>query len=111
MSWGRDNRTCGIRVIGAGTGLRLEHRVPGADVNQYLAVAAIIAAGVYGIENKVELEPETRGNAYESSAPRIPLTLRDARDTFSGSARVRTLLGDEVVEHYAHHRLGEDARI
>ncbi len=85
IAWGLDNRTCALRVVGHGSGLRVENRVPGGDVNQYLAVAALIAGGLYGIENELELEPIFEGNAYGSDAPRVPTSLRDAAELFGAS--------------------------
>ena len=78
IAWGADNRTLALRVVGHGHGMRVEHRVPGGDVNQYLAVAGLIAAGMYGIENKLELEEITLGNGYESDKPHVPTSLREA---------------------------------
>ncbi len=103
VAWGRDNRTCSMRVVGHGAGMRVENRLPGADVNPYLALAAMIAAGLHGIEQGLELEPVFEGNAYVSDKPRVPATLRDARDLFSGSSVARSAFGDEVVEHYLNH--------
>ncbi|MDX2007163.1 MAG: glutamine synthetase family protein [Meiothermus sp.] len=100
VAWGRDNRTCGFRVVGHGAGLRVENRVPGADVNPYLALAAMIAAGLHGIENNLELEPEFRGNAYLSRKPRVPGHMRLARDLFARSKTARAAFGAEVVDHY-----------
>jgi glutamine synthetase len=103
VAWGVDNRTCALRVVGHGAGLRVENRIPGGDVNQYLAVAALIAGGLYGIENELELEPIFEGNAYGSSAPRVPTTLRDAAELLSASTIARTAFGDEVVDHYLNN--------
>jgi glutamine synthetase len=103
VAWGLDNRTCALRVVGKGHSLRVENRVPGGDVNQYLAVAALIAGGLYGIENELELEPIFEGNAYGSAAPRVPTTLREAADLFAGSAVARSAFGAEVVEHYLNN--------
>jgi len=100
VAWGHDNRTCSLRVVGHGHGLRFENRVPGADVNPYLASAAIVAAGLAGVEEELELEPELVGNAYTSDAPRVPKTLREARELFAASALARKAFGDEVVDHY-----------
>ncbi|SHM29669.1 glutamine synthetase family protein [Cryptosporangium aurantiacum] len=100
VAWGRDNRTCALRVVGHGHALRVENRVPGADVNPYLASAAMLVAGLAGIEEELPLEPELVGNAYVSDAPRVPKTLRDARDAFAASALARTAFGDDVVDHY-----------
>jgi glutamine synthetase len=109
VAWGLDNRTCALRVVGHGLGLRVENRVPGGDVNQYLATAAIIAAGLHGIENELELEPLLEGNAYDSGKPRVPSTLRDAAELFEGSAIARAAFGDEVVEHYLNNARVEQA--
>lgn len=83
--------------------MRVENRVPGGDVNQYLAVAALIAAGLHGIENELELEDAFVGNAYTGGAPRVPSSLREAAQLFSDSAIARAAFGDEVVEHYLNN--------
>jgi glutamine synthetase len=103
VAWGVDNRTCALRVVGHGQSLRVENRVPGGDVNQYLAVAALIAGGLYGIEHELELEPIFTGNAYGSDAPRVPASLRDAAELFSASTIAREALGDDVVDHYLNN--------
>ena len=103
IAWGLDNRTCALRVVGHGHGLRVENRVPGGDVNQYLAVSALIAAGLYGIENELELDDVFVGNAYAGDAPRVPATLREATALFAGSAVAREAFGTEVVEHYLNN--------
>jgi glutamine synthetase len=100
IAWGEDNRTCAFRVVGHGESLRVEDRVAGGDVNPYLAVAALIAAGLHGIENELPLEPIFVGNAYDSDKPRVPATLRDAADLLAGSELARAAFGPEVVEHY-----------
>ncbi len=100
VAWGKDNRTCSMRVVGHGQGLRVENRLPGADVNPYLALAAMIAAGLHGIENELELEPAFEGNAYESDKPHVPHTMYAARDLFADSAVARDAFGQEVVDHY-----------
>ncbi|SFH32666.1 glutamine synthetase family protein [Amycolatopsis regifaucium] len=100
VAWGTDNRTCALRVVGHGESLRTENRVPGGDVNPYLAVAALIAAGLHGIENELELEPEFQGNAYGSGKPTVPTTLREAAALLDQSTLARTAFGDEVVDHY-----------
>jgi glutamine synthetase len=100
IAWGEDNRTCAVRLVGQGKGARLENRVPGGDVNPYLAIAAMIAGGLHGIDEGLELGPELVGNAYDSDLPKVPSTLRDARDAFSSSAVARACFGDEVVDHY-----------
>ncbi len=98
--WGEDNRTCSLRAVGHGQGVRVENRVPGADVNPYLALAAIIAAGLHGIDNELDPGAPYEGNAYESDAERVPHTLYDARDAFAGSEIAREAFGQEVVDHY-----------
>ena len=103
IAWGLDNRTCALRVVGRGHGMRVENRVPGGDVNQYLAVSALIAAGLYGIENELELDDVFVGNAYDSDAARVPATLRDAATLFAESAVARAAFGDEVVDHYLNN--------
>ena len=103
VAWGRDNRTCSMRVVGHGPALRVESRVAGGDVNPYLAIAAMIAAGLHGIDNELELEPPLEGNAYTSDKPRVPSTLRDARDLFAGSDVAREAFGEEVVAHYVNN--------
>jgi glutamine synthetase len=103
VAWGMDNRTCALRVVGHGHGLRVENRVPGGDVNPYLAVAAIIAGGLYGIENSLELEPMLVGNGYTSDKPRVPATLRDAADLFAASSIAKDAFGAEVVAHYLNN--------
>src|SRR3954468_21340005 len=100
VAWGRDNRTCAMRVVGHGPSLRVESRVAGADVNPYLALSAMIASGLHGIDSEGQLEPAFEGNAYESDKPRVPSTLRDARELFAGSAIAREAFGKEVVDHY-----------
>jgi glutamine synthetase len=100
IAWGHDNRTCSLRVVGHGAGLRVENRVPGGDVNPYLGLAGMLAGGLYGIENGLELEDAFVGNAYESDKPHVPMTLHEARDLFSASAIARATFGDEVVDHY-----------
>jgi glutamine synthetase len=102
VRWGRDNRTCALRVVGHGESLRMEHRVPGADVNPYLAVAALIAAGLHGIEQSLALEPACASNAYAEDGARLPTTLRDALDLWRCSSIARGAFGDDVVDHYAN---------
>ncbi len=102
VAWGRDNRTCALRVVGHGPGLRVENRVPGGDVNPYLAVAAMLAGGLHGIREGLVLEPRFDGNAYASDKARVPTTLSQARELLLGSSMARAAFGDDVVEHYAH---------
>jgi glutamine synthetase len=102
IAWGLDNRTCAIRLVGKGASARLENRVPGGDVNPYLALAGMLAGGLHGVAEELPLEPELVGNAYASDKPHVPSTLREARDAFHGSALARKLFGDEVVDHYTN---------
>jgi glutamine synthetase len=103
LAWGLDNRTCALRVVGQGLGMRVENRVPGGDVNQYLAVSALIAAGLYGIDNELELEDAYEGNAYTSDVSRVPATLRESAELFAASTFAREAFGDEVVDHYLNN--------
>ncbi len=105
IRWGRDNRTCALRLVGhGGSSIRVENRVPGGDVNPYLAIAALVAGARYGIEHELVLEPEFTGNAYDdATAPRVPGTLREALTLWEGSAIARAAFGDEVVDHYANN--------
>src|SRR6202044_3342835 len=100
VAWGEDNRTCAFRVVGHGESLRVEDRVAGGDVNPYLAVAALIAAGLPDIENGLPPEPIFVGNAYDSDKPRVPANLLDAADLLAGSELAKAAFGTEVVEHY-----------
>ncbi|MET0791966.1 MAG: glutamine synthetase family protein [Polyangiaceae bacterium] len=105
-TWGIENRTCSLRVIGAGdpSALRVEHRQPAADMNPYLALAATLGAGLWGIEHKLALPPEARGDAAAGSAERIPRTLREANAALEASSAAREILGAEFVEHYVRTR-------
>lgn len=101
--WSHDNRTCGFRVVGESRSLRIENRVPGADINPYLALAATIAAGLWGIEHAVEPPPMFEGDAYHAEGlRRVPATLREATGELAQSAIAREAFGDRVVEHYLH---------
>ena len=101
--WSRDNRTAGFRVLGHGPSTRIECRIPGADVNPYLAYAAMIAAGLHGVEAGLELDPAFVGDAYGSSnIPAVPPTLHEALDLLDSSAVLRSAFGGEVVDHYVH---------
>jgi glutamine synthetase len=103
LRWGVDNRTCALRIAGHGAGMRVENRVPGGDVNPYLAIAALIAGALHGIEDELELEDEFEGNAYEdATAPRVPATLRDAAELWRLSATAAAAFGEDVVAHYAN---------
>jgi glutamine synthetase len=98
--WGHDNRTCSLRIVGHGEALRLENRMPAADVNPYLALAAMVAAGLHGIDNELELEEPFEGNAYESDKPRMPDSMPAAAGLFAGSDVARSAFGQDVVDHY-----------
>jgi glutamine synthetase len=100
VAWGKDNRTCSMRVVGHGGSLRVENRLAGGDVNPYLAIAAMIAAGLHGMENELPLEEEFVGNAYEADKPHVPTNLREAQQLFAESEAARSAFGVEVVEHY-----------
>ena len=100
VAWGRDNRTCSLRVVGHGHSLRVENRVPGGDVNPYLAVAGMIAAGLDGIDRELPLEAEFQGNAYGADRAQVPSTLRDAADLFAASDLAKSAFGEGVVAHY-----------
>lgn len=102
--WSADNRTAGFRVCGADTkAVRVECRIPGADINPYMACAALLAAGLDGIEKKMALEPEMSGDMYSARDIReIPKTLREAADLLHRSAMLRAAFGDDVVDHYHH---------
>jgi glutamine synthetase len=106
VRWGVDNRTCALRLVGHGSSLRPENRTPGGDVNPYLAVAAMIAAGLHGIDHELPLEPACAGNAYDDSAAntlRVPHTLRDALELWEKSELAAAAFGTEVVGHYANY--------
>ncbi len=101
VAWGHDNRTCSLRVVGHGPSLRFENRVGGADLNPYLALSAIIASGLHGVDQGLELEPALEGNAYVAhERPRLPRTLRDARELFAASEVAREAFGEDVLAHY-----------
>ncbi|HET7195980.1 MAG TPA: glutamine synthetase family protein, partial [Nocardioides sp.] len=102
IAWGMDNRTCAVRLVGRGAAARMENRIPGADVNPYLALAAMIAGGLHGIEQELPLEDELVGNAYTSDKAHVPGTLADAREAFATSEVAKAALGDEVVQHYVN---------
>jgi glutamine synthetase len=102
VAWGFDNRTCSLRVVGHDSALRFENRLPGGDVNPYLAVAAMIAAGLHGVDNELELEAAFEGNAYESDAPRVPTTLREAAELLATSEIATAAFGENVVAHYGN---------
>jgi glutamine synthetase len=103
LAWGHDNRTCAFRIVGHGKSQRVETRIPGGDVNPYLAFAALIAAGLHGIENSLELPPMFEGNAYESDVEKFPGSLREAVDELERGSVARAAFGDEVVDHYLNY--------
>ena len=99
--WGRDNRTCGFRVVGKGNALRIENRLPGADSNPYLAFAAVLGAGLTGIERQIEPPDEFIGNGYRATdAPRIPSALYKAIDCWERSDLAREVFGETAHAHY-----------
>jgi glutamine synthetase len=103
VRWGVDNRSCALRLVGHGPSLRVENRTPGGDVNPYLAVAAMIAAGLHGIDNELPLEPAFEGNAYTDTSSRVPETLRAALELWGSSELAAQSFGTEVTEHYANY--------
>ena len=103
VAWGHDNRTCSLRVVGHGPSLRFENRVGGADLNPYMALSGVIAAGLHGVDRGLEIEPVFEGNAYVADdKPRVPGSLREARELFAASEIARTAFGDDVVDHYVN---------
>jgi glutamine synthetase len=103
VAWGHDNRTCSLRVVGAGPSKRIELRLPGADVNPYLSLSAIIAAGLHGMDAELDLEPAVEGSAYTAQKPHVPTTLREAQVLFASSEVARNAFGPDVVEHYLNN--------
>ncbi|MEM9564671.1 MAG: glutamine synthetase family protein [Actinomycetota bacterium] len=108
LAWSTDNRTVGFRVVGSGSGLRIENRLPGADVNPHLAYAATLASGLDGIRNRIEPPRELAGDGYAragggGAGAALPASLAEAGERFATSAAARRLLGDDVVDHYANH--------
>jgi glutamine synthetase len=102
VAWGPDNRTCALRLVGHGPSLRVECRVPGGDVNPYLAIAGLLAAGLSGLARSLELPAPVTGNAYAASGmPRVPASLDEALSLWSASALAAEAFGQDVVEHYA----------
>ncbi|MFE1262010.1 glutamine synthetase family protein [Streptomyces albogriseolus] len=100
VAWGHDNRTCALRVVGHGRSLRFENRLPGGDVNPYLAVAGMVAAGLHGIEQRLELPEPCAGNAYTAGFEHVPTTLREAAELWEHSEIAKAAFGEEVVAHY-----------
>jgi glutamine synthetase len=103
LAWSNDNRTAGFRIVGSGSSQRIECRIPGADCNPYLALAASLASGLDGIHNKIEPPEAFVGDIYQAkNLPRVPHTLAEAVALFEKSAFARRAFGDEVHEHYVH---------
>lgn len=102
VAWGTDNRTCALRVVGHGAGLRVENRLPGGDVNPYLSTAAMMAGGLHGIRESLSLPAPCEGNAYTSGCEHVPKTLAEARDLLAGSRIAREAFGDDVIDHYVN---------
>ncbi|MFC7968542.1 glutamine synthetase family protein [Streptomyces cinereoruber] len=100
VAWGHDNRTCALRVVGHGRSTRFENRLPGGDVNPYLAVAGLVAAGLHGIEQRLELPEPCTGNAYAADYAHVPTTLREAAELWETSEIAKAAFGPEVVAHY-----------
>ncbi|MFV2119434.1 glutamine synthetase family protein [Streptomyces sp. Act-28] len=100
VAWGHDNRTCALRVVGHGPSTRFENRLPGGDANPYLAVAALVAAGLHGVEQRLELPPPCAGNAYVGDHAHVPTTLREAAGLWETSALAAAAFGEDVVAHY-----------
>ena len=112
VAWGKDNRTCALRVVGHGPSKRFENRVGGADLNPYLALSAIIASGLHGVDAGLELEPPLEGNAYaDEGHPRVPDTLHAARELFAGSDVAREAFGHEVVDALPEQRRRRARRV
>jgi glutamine synthetase len=100
VAWGRDNRTLGLRVVGHGAASRVESRIPGADMNSYLAFAGTLAGGLYGIRHQLELPPEYQGNAYaDQDLERIPSSLHEAIALWESSTIAKECFGEEVHHH------------
>ncbi|RIN37922.1 glutamine synthetase [Staphylococcus succinus] len=103
IAWSKDNRSAGYRMVGCGNALRFESRIAGADMNPYLAYSALIGAGLYGIEHKIPLSEELKGNAYnQDDVERIPSSLHEAILTWKNSDVVKSVLGEDVAQHYLH---------
>jgi glutamine synthetase len=110
LAWSHDNRTAGFRVVGHGKSLRIESRIPGADINPYLAYAAVLASGLDGIRNQIEPPDIFVGDVYSAAQlPQVPHTLREAIDALDHSRFAREAFGDDVIEHYLHFYKTEQA--
>ena len=109
LAWSPDNRTAGFRIVGTGSSLRIECRIPGADCNPYLAYTALLASGIDGIVNKIEPPAAFDGNAYNADSGQLPTDLKTATELFAGSDFIQRVLGADVTEHYAHFFRTEQA--
>ena len=111
LVWSRDNRTCGFRIVGQGSGLRIENRFPGSDSNPYLVYAAMLALGLHGIEKQFDPGEPFEGNGYGATGHvRVPASLREAISAWEGSHLPESLFGGLVARHYLHTaRLEQDA--
>jgi glutamine synthetase len=110
LAWSEDNRTAGVRLVGHGAARRVECRIPGADCNPYLALAGLLAAGLDGIDSKIDPPARFTGDVYAATdLPHVPRTLRDATDAFEASTFTRAAFGDDVVDHYTHFARTEQA--
>jgi glutamine synthetase len=109
LAWSYDNRTAGFRIVGKGSSLRIECRVPGADCNVYLAFAAALASGLDGIKNQTEPPEMLKGDAYKTSSGQLPTRMSDATESFKASDFAREAFGGGVVDHYVHHMENERA--
>ncbi len=107
IRWGKDNRTCAFRLVGHGPSLRLENRVPGGDVNPYLAVAGMVAAGLHGIQDDLPFEEAFVGNAYNSDSNHVPASMAEALDAWRSSEWIRETFGQEVQDHYTNMAMVE----
>ena len=104
LAWGLDNRTCAVRVVGHDHNIRMECRVPGGDVNPYLAVAALVAGGLHGMQQKLQPPEPCNGNAYQTAGvERLPATLAEAAGLFGKSTAAADAFGDDVVAHYLNN--------
>lgn len=104
LVWSKDNRTAGFRIVGSDKNLRIECRIPGADVNPYLAFAASLASGLEGIKSRINPNYDGEGNAYAiEHAPTVPMTLKESVELFQNSEFAKQTFGSDVVEHYAHY--------
>jgi glutamine synthetase len=112
IAWSHDNRTAGFRVVGPGPSLRVECRIPGADANPYFAYAALLAAGLDGIERDLDPGPAFAGDVYAAEGlPQVPASLVEAIALLERSEFAREVFGDEVVDHLLHFARSEQAAV